>query len=523
MSTFTINIPDLLKSLPRVAPAIVGDPERAKLSGAHDAKLHFDTAIPLLDYQRAGVKYILEQPQHRALLGDSAGLGKTSQLIAVSMHAHTLGMRTLFVVPPSLRENWRREINKFAPHLTVEVLSGAKPYKLQKTDVTVIGDATLVPWAKALGAEGFGFVGVDESHRFKNDKAKRSVALGAIASNVPAEGWVVLASGTPCLSRPLELVSQLQILGVLDRVFGSAKSFKWRYCDPQPTFIGKRTVYSYIGASNTQELHDILRSTVYIRRRKEDVLTELPPKRRAQVCVALSDADLKEYTKVEDDFLAWVYDKGGSEAVLKVSRAETITRLTALLQELGKAKVQAGIEHIESLIDADEPVVVFAHHRSVIDAILDECAKRAVDDPRWNAVVVNGGLTDEQKQLAVDSFVSGKANIFVGNYDSAGVGLTLTKSGDKAVTQWVGMQTPWTPSALSQAEDRIHRISQVSACTAWHLTAVRKDGKETLDSRLYAMLNHKQEVVTSVLDGYGEDLGAEAGSLIASLLEEWIG
>lgn len=523
MSEFTINIPDLLKSLPRVKPAIVGDPERAKLSASHDAELHFDTAVPLLPYQRAGAKYIIEQPQHRALLGDSAGLGKTSQLIAVSMHAHTKGMRTLFVVPPSLRENWRREVNKFAPHLTVEVLSGAKPYKLQKADVTIIGDATLVPWAGALSAGGFGFVGVDESHRFKNEKAKRSVALGSIASSVPEEGWVVLASGTPCLSRPLELVSQLRILGVLDRIFGSANSFKFRYCDPQPVYIGKRTVYTYNGASNTKELHDILRSTIYIRRRKEDVLTELPAKRRAQLAVSLSDSALREYIKVEDDFLAWVYAKGGTEAVMKVSRAETITRLTALLQELGKAKVQAGIEHIESLIDADEPVVVFAHHRTVIESILEECAKRATDDPRWNAVVVYGGMNDEQKQLAVDSFVSGKANIFIGNYDSAGVGLTLTKSGDKPCTQWVGMQLCWTPSTLSQAEDRIHRISQVSACTAWHLTAVREDGAETLDSRLYAMLNHKQEVVTSVLDGYGEDLGAEAGSLIASLLGEWIG
>jgi SWI/SNF-related matrix-associated actin-dependent regulator 1 of chromatin subfamily A len=282
-------------------------------------------------------------------------------------------------------------------------------------------------------------------------------------------------------------------------------------------------VYTYNGASNTKELHDLLRSTVYIRRRKEDVLTELPPKRRAQLAVSLDKVTLRDYNRVEKEFLNWVFDKGGREAVLKASRAETITRLTALLQELGKAKVKAGIEHIESLIDADEPVVVFAHHRSVIDAILTECAERAVDDPRWNAVVVNGGLTDEVKQKAVDDFRSGKANIFVGNYDSAGVGLTLTSSGDKPCTQWVGIQTPWTPSSLSQAEDRIHRIGQTDTVTAWHITAVQEDGTETIDGRLYAILNHKQEVVSSVLDGFAEDLGAEAGSVIASLLEEWLG
>lgn len=520
MSTIP-NVVSLLSTLPRVAPAIRGDAQRAVLSASHDAVIDFDLALPLLPYQRAGVKYILEQPEGRALLGDAPGLGKTAQLIAVAVRSRVEGQRTLFVVPPSLRENWRREVEKFAPHLTVEVLTGAKPYPLSGADVTVTGDATLVSWASVLGREGFGYVGVDESHRFKNEKAKKSVALGAITSTV--KGRVVLASGTPCLSRPLELVSQLRILGVLDRVFGSDKSFKWRYCDPQPKFIGNRRVYTYEGASETKELHDLLRSTVYIRRRKEDVLTELPAKRRAQLTVALDKATLREYTRIEQDFLSWVFEKGGREAVVKASSAEAITRLTALLQELGKAKLSAGIEHIESLIDADEPVVVFAHHRSVINALIEECAKRAVDDPRWNAVVVYGGLGDERKQLAVDSFVSGKANIFIGNYESAGVGLTLTNSGDKAVTQWVGLQTCWTPSTLSQAEDRIHRIGQTEAVTCWHLTAVREDSTETLDGKLYALLNHKQEVVSSVLDGFAENLGAEAGSILASLLEEWVG
>ena len=516
------NVASLLASLPRVAPAIVGDPSRAILSASHDADLDFDLVRPLLPYQRAGVKYVLDQPEGRALLGDAPGLGKTAQLIAVAVATHAEGRgRSLFVVPPSLRENWRRELVICAPHLTVEILTGAKPYAISSADVVIIGDATLVAWAPTLDKVGFGYIGVDESHRFKNEKAKRSVALGAIASGV--SGRVVLASGTPCLSRPLELVSQLRILGVLDRIFGSAGSFKFRYCDPQPVYIGRRRVFTYNGASNTKELHELLRSTVYIRRRKEDVLTELPAKRRAQLAVSLDKATLRDYTRVEQDFLSWVFDKGGREAVLKVSRAETITRLTALLQELGKAKVQAGIEHIESLIDADEPVVVFAHHRDVIESVLAECAKRAVDDPRWNAVVVYGGLTDEVKQKAVDDFVSGKANIFVGNYDSAGVGLTLTSSGGKACTQWVGLQTCWTPSALAQAEDRIHRIGQTDTVTAWHVTAVREDGTDTLDGKLYALLNHKQEVVSSVLDGFAEDLGSEAGSVIASLLEEWVG
>ena len=528
MNAHRSTLDSLLSQLPRVANAIVIDQDRANLSGAHDADLDFDLSLPLLPYQRAGVKYILDHKHegigHRALLGDEAGLGKTAQLIAVALHAKRNGKRSLIVVPPSLRENWRRELLKFtAGELSVEVIAGAKPYKLSKADVIVIGDATLVSWAVALGKVGFGALLVDESHRAKNPRAQRTKALQALALTIDKDGYIVLASGTPCLNKPLELVAQLDILGVLAPVFGSAGSFKFRYCDPQPVNIGRRIVYTYNGASNTAELHDKLRGTVYIRRRKLDVLTELPPKRRAQLAIALSDATLREYNRIEADFLAWVFDKGGREAVLKASNAETITRLTALLQELGKAKVEAGIEHVESLIDGDQPVVVFAHHRAVIDAFIAECDKRAETDPRWRAVKVVGGLGDEAKQKAVDAFRSGEANIFVGNYQASGVGLTLTSSGDKACTQWVSLQLPWEPSTLSQAEDRIHRISQTESCTCWHITAVKKDSSETLDGRLYALLNHKSEIVSSVLDGFASDLGAEAGSIIASLLEEWVG
>lgn len=525
----TINhrqvIDDLLATLPRVAPLIQGDPERARLSGAHDAELHFDTVVSLLPYQRAGALFALTQPQGRTLLGDAPGLGKTAQLIAVALQTHADGKRTLFVVPPSLRENWRREVLKFSgSSLTVEVIEGTKPYPLSGADVTIVGDAGLVGWARALASEGFGFIGVDESHRFKNGKAKRTLALRAIAHSVDKTDRVVLASGTACINRPLELISQLDILGVLNPLFGSEKSFKWRYCDPQPKQIGRRTVYSYNGASNTAELHETLRSTVYVRRRKEDVLTELPAKRRAQLTVALDKETLRDYNRVEQDFLAWVFERGGREAVIKASRAETITRLTALLREIGNAKVSASLEHIESLVESDEPVIVFGHHRDVLESILDECNKRAdAGDERWRAVIVYGGLNDTQKQKAVDDFVSGKASIFIGNYDSAGVGLTLTVSGDRPVTQWVGIQLPWSPASLSQAEDRAHRIGTTESVTCWHLTAVKDNGEDCIDGRLYALLNHKQEVVSSVLDGFAEDLGAEAGSIVSALLEEWVG
>ena len=503
----------LLAGSVKVQPPQDVNPELTALSSAHDFDLGFDLALPLLPYQRAGAGYALKQ--RRVILGDEMGLGKTPQLIAVAVKAVEEGHRVLISVPPSLRINWVREIAKFTDNaLSVEVIDGTKPYKLSGADVTVIGDAGLTGWAPALDRQGFGALLVDEAHRFKNAKSKRTIALQGIARGIPQDGYVVLASGTPAVNRPVELVALLDIIGTLDPVFGSAGSFKFRYCDPVKNNFG----WTFVGSSNSAELHAKLRGTCYIRRRKNDVLTELPAKRRASVAIELSDTELKEYLNIENEFLGWVFEKGGREAVLKASRAEAITKLTALRQSIAKAKIKHAINHIETIIDGDEPVVVFGHHRSVLNAIIDECRARSVEDPRWNVVSVLGGMTDSAKQSAVDDFQSGRASIFVGNYESAGVGLTLTRA-----NQWVSVENPWTPASLSQAEDRCHRFGQSEAVTCWNLLGVRSNGVDTIDERLFALLNSKQEVLSSVLDGFAEDLNADNDSLLSSLLSDWVG
>lgn len=503
----------LLASSVRTASPVDVCPELSALSSAHDFDLDFDLSLPLLPYQRAGVAYALKQ--RRVILGDEMGLGKTPQLIAVALKAVEQGLRVLISVPPSLRLQWKREIDKFTNNaLTVEILEGTRATQCNGAQVTIIGDASIAGWAQALNREGFGALLVDEAHRFKNGKAKRTIALQGIARGIPADGYVVLASGTPAVNRPVELVSLLDTIGQLNPVFGSAGSFKWRYCDPIKNAFG----WTFNGSTNSAELHEKLRGTCYIRRKKADVLTELPAKRRAQVAVALTNAELRDYLRIEEDFLAWVFNKGGREAVLRVSRAETITQLSALRQEIAKVKVKHAIEHIESIIEGDQPVVIFGHHRAVLEAVIAECESRSAVDPRWNVVSVLGGKTDAEKQQAVDDFQSGRASVFVGNYTSAGVGLTLTRA-----NQWVSIELPWTPAELQQAEDRCHRISQTESVTCWHLTGARSNGELTIDDRLFGLLNSKQEILSAVLDGNAEDLNVEAGSLVSALLADWVG
>jgi len=494
---------EFLLSLDKVPEPIHASSELHALSSATDADVEVDLERPLYPFQRAGVAYALHQ--RRVIIGDEMGLGKTLQGIAVAAQAHKEGRKTLVVVPPSLRLNWVREFASAAPWLKVTVVKGNTVSRIPKADVVIIGDSNVDLWSVTLAGAKFGALIVDEAHRAKNEKAGRTKGITHIARSIPNDGYVVLLSGTIVVNRPSEMVSPLSILGRLDRVFSGKRSFLNRYCDPVHNGWG----WTYNGASNTTELNANLRGTCYVRRKKVDVLTELPAKRRAQVSVEVKEEDLVAYRHAEDDFRDWVLSSKGAEAWSRASKAEVVTRINALRHLLGLAKVNNVVEHCENLIAEGEQVVVFAYHSDVIKAIADALDEHGV-------VKVVGGMTDQSKQGAVDAFQSGTAKVFVGQFTAAGVGLTLT-----AASNVVMAEIPWTPADAVQSEDRCHRIGQTDSVMAWWLTVADAD-MPTIDDRLWGLLNAKHTTVTAVLDGFGVDLGAE-GSLLNDLVEGIIG
>ena len=506
MNTQLEELSALLSGLDRVAPAILPDASLHALSSAHDSEVIVDLAKTLYPFQRAGVAYAIKQK--RCILGDEMGLGKTPQAIAVAVNANNEGHKVLIVVPASLRTNWERELKMFAPWLTVAIVKGNKVGALPTTDVVIVGDSIINTWAMKLSGK-FGCLIIDEAHRLKSAKSGRTKGVAYIAQSIPTEGYVLLLSGTIIVNRPNELVSPLSLIGRLDRVFGGKSAFLFRYCEPIHNGWG----YVYNGATNTTELNDKLRGTCYVRRNKTDVLTELPAKRRAQVAVEISATDLTAYRHAENDFRDFVIANGGVEAWQKASKAEVITRLNALRHQLGIAKIPYVVEHVEELVAQGEKVIVFGHHRDVISGLSSALQQHGV-------VKVVGGMTDAEKQKSVDDFMTGDAKVFIGNYDSAGVGLTLTSA-----SHVVMAEVPWTPSSATQAEDRAHRIGQVNPVCAWWLLAVDSNNNEapTIDDRMWALLNAKHETVSAVLTGYGEDMGAEGGSITQSLIDGIVG
>lgn len=488
--------------LERMPLVIVPSKELAELSTSHDAELGFDLSLPLLPYQKAGVKYALQA--RRVLLADSMGLGKTAQGIALAYDTAMRKGKTLVVVPPHLRLQWIKECRRFAPSLKVATVTGRKPHSLPKHDVLVIGDSVVGAWAtKLLGK--FDTLIVDEAHSVKNERAQRTRGVSSIANSIPANGVVALMSGTLTPNRPSELLSPLHIIGRLNNVFGSRKQFLIKYCD-------YRIVNGYPnmnGASNTTELNTLLRGTCMVRRRKEDVLKDLPAKRRAQLDVELTNAEMSTYRTAEADFLKWVKETYGDKAWERASKAEVITRMNKLRELLGIAKVSAVVEHVNSLVAEGEQVVVFAYHRKVLEALRDKLEQHGV-------VLVAGGSTPEAKQRYVEKFTNKQAMVFIGQYESAGTGLNLTSASHVVLAEM-----PYSPSTGQQAEDRCHRIGQENHVVSWWITAV--DTKfHTIDMRLWRLLNAKAESTSAILDGWAENLNADAGTMTAQLLKDMI-
>jgi len=396
----------------------------------------------------------------------------------------------VIVVPASLKLNWEREARMWMSDPKVTIVKGTKPYPVN-TEILVINYDILKNWAKYI-IETYKpqVIIADEVHYAKNNKAARTKALKDIAKHT--EHFIGL-SGTPIVNRPVEFFNAIQMID--PSLFPNYWNFVKKYCDAKHNGYG----WDFSGATNTTELHERLSTSIMIRRRKSEVLKELPDKIRTFVPVELTNRD--EYATAERDFIKFVKIQKGVTAANKASAAEALAEIEGLKQLAIQGKMDQCIKWIEDFIESGEKLVVMATHRFVIDSLMDRFKDIAVK--------VDGSVSSEGRQTAVDRFQSDEdVKLFVGNIKAAGVGLTLTAASNVAF-----IELPWTPGDLVQAEDRCHRIGQKDTVNVYYLLA-----QETIEERIAGLLDDKRRVLDSVLDG---ERPAE-GSLFSELMDKYV-
>ena len=410
--------------------------------------------LGLYPHQETGVAFL--RSRRKALLWDDMGLGKTVQALA----ALDPGKRVLVVCPNVVKGNWAREAERWAPGYSVRVVKGRKNFSLPEPGELVVANYEVLP---APGSPNCGkeeylldYLVVDEAHYLKNHKTKRSKAFLALR-HASHHAWGL--TGTPLLNDPTEVWGILRAFGLATEAFGSWSSFLRLFNGTKGAFGG------YEFGEPKPEAHEAL-SRVALRRKKADVLRDLPPKR-----YATTEVDVVS-TPLADDL--WEELRGRPEESV-LEDWHSIETLSSARRELAYAKLPAAVSLASQYEEAETPVVFFSHHREPVEALGAR--------PGWE--VLHGGVSSEKRTEIVERFQRGELLGLAATIGAAGVGITLTQAADV-----VFVDRAYTPALNLQAEDRVSRIGQTKPVLVRDLVA-----DHPLDELVDNLLRRKQALV----------------------------
>lgn len=414
--------------------------------------------------------------------------------------------RTLLICPASLKRNWQREARTWLlKHPSILVVESTTPdFYIKRHNFVIINYDILKKHFATLFDIDWEIIGMDEAHYIKSKDAQRSKACRVLAhaAGKPKRPFLIELTGTPIVNRPAELWHLLHCID--PNTWSSFSKYAARYCNAHIGYGGR---WDVSGAKNLPELQQILRSGYMIRRLKADVLKDLPPKRRQIIELGRS-----KYEKVlaNEQKVRSIYDKAVREAevidaklseAIRTGDAKNVAEYRRRLDGMNKgeiggfgdvarvrhetalAKVPECCKFIEQILEEKDKVVVFAHHRDVIEAISSHF--------KHESVILYGGMNTAEKDNAVQKFIHNKkCRVFVISILAGGVGLTLTVA-DTAVF----CELDYSPSNNTQAEDRLHRVGQKSCVFVYHLVV-----EDSIDAAIARKCVDKQDIIDKALD-----------------------
>jgi superfamily II DNA or RNA helicase len=443
----------------------------------------------LRPYQRDGVAWLQTLREHRAggILADDMGLGKTVEIlahVAIEWASGRLTQPVLVVSPTSVTPNWRAETARFLPGVRVLALTGSE--RADRFDE--IGDATFVLTSyalllrdiDALGAFEWSIVVLDEAQAIKNPRAKVALAAQRLRA-----GQRLALSGTPIENHLEELWSifSYAVPGLLPERSRFTRLF--------------RTPIEKHGDADRRAALAARIKPFFLRRTKEDVAQELPPKTEILQRVPLigRQRDLYEtirltmHKRVRDE----VERRGLArsriivlDALLKLRQVCCDPRLLKLEAAEGieeSQKLDALLEMLESLIDDGRRILLFSQFTSMLDLIAPELGKRNIP-----FVELRGDTRDREAPVA--RFQEGDVQLFLISLKAGGTGLNLT-----AADTVIHYDPWWNPAVERQATDRAHRIGQDQHVFVYKLIA-----EDTVEERILELQERKAALAATLFD-----------------------
>lgn len=389
--------------------------------------------LPLLPHQQEGVEFILNNSS--AFVCDDMGMGKTRTVIEAMIQRSQFPI--LVICPSALKLNWRNEIARWVGiDLEIDNL---------EQDIIITNYERMNKYKFEIQALPIKQLVLDESHSFKEESSKRTQLALAWSRKIP---YKILISGTPMLNRPRELITQMEILNNIHKVGGREK-FLEKYCNPRHSQYG----IDYSGCSDLQELHQTMNG-IWLRRTKDDLENKLPTKTIVPIpIIELNQPAPRSFHDIER------YDR-------------------AVLYK----KLDASVDFIEQLLERDEKVVVFVHHKDI---------GKALNMKFPDASVIVGGQSPVHRQINIDNFQLHDTQIIICSLQASAVGLTLTASRCAVFIEY-----PWSPALLAQAQDRVHRLGQDKDVFIFYLY-----GQGSIDEYRLNTNSFKKAVIDYIVDG----------------------
>lgn len=474
-----------------------------KIKSLSDFENISDYAVPkkfkaeLRPYQKAGYQWLkfLQEYNFGGILADDMGLGKTVQALALLCEASERGKQTsLLIVPTSLTENWHREILKFAPHLNVLLHTGAERRKIvthfPSYDLIITTYGTFRSDAEILCGFYYHYVILDEAHYIKNPAALITKSLEGLQCK-----HRIAITGTPVENSALDLWTQMNFVN--RGLLGTQNYFKNEFQNP----IEKKNDFA------KQEKLAALIKPFILRRTKEQVAKDLPPKTEYIQYCEMTDEQAALYERVKNEYRNTILDQiereGFAKSQFLLLRGLTLLRqianhpkMTDENSAMSSGKFEEIFDRLEVVLANGNKVLVFSQFVKHLTLI-----KEALVEKNIGFCYIDGSTKKRIEQ--VEQFQNDpKIQVFLISLKAGGVGLNLTAA------DYVFVLDPWwNPAAEAQAIDRAHRIGQNKNVFVYKFIS-----RETVEEKILRIQERKKQL--------SEDLISAESSFMKSLTQD---
>ena len=459
----------------------------------------------LRGYQHEGFNWLarLAHLGFGACLADDMGLGKTIQTLALILSRAEAGP-VLVVAPTSVCDNWIRECERFAPELNPipfggtrrqELIESLKPY-----DLVVCSYTMLQQERELLGDREWEIIVLDEAQAIKNMNTKRSRAAMSLKGR-----FRMITTGTPMENHLGELWNLFNFIN--PGLLGTLEQFNRRFALP-------------IEQERNSEAREHLRRLIkpfILRRRKDQVLKELPPRTEILLKVELSEAERSFYEAVRRQAIARLEEasrkseEGTGNTSIQVLAELTRLRLAACNprlvapeSQLSSAKLELFGRIVNDLISGGHRALVFSQFVKHLSLI-----REYLDGQKITYRYLDGSTPKARRQAEINTFQEGETPLFLISLKAGGLGLNLT-----AADYVLHLDPWWNPAVEDQASDRAHRIGQTRAVTVYRFIT-----RHTIEEKIVRLHLEKRNLADQILTASDQSARFSTAELLELIKE----